>query len=144
NAGNACYFLAMVPLQESQLPAATRVQIYEAYLEAMRAAHTGQAIDIDSIRDAVPDALRSGDGQQLWRRVMALHRLKSAVPPGALARAAALIGGGSAAQAEGLGHFLEALGLAFQIIDDVLNLRGFEHGRKTQAEDISEGKITAP
>ncbi len=144
NAGNACYFLAMVPLQESQLPTATRQQVYEAYLEAMRAAHTGQAIDIDSMRDAVPEALRSGDGQKLWRRVMALHRLKSAVPPGALARAAALIGGGSAAQAESFGHFLEALGLAFQIIDDVLNLRGFENGQKTKAEDISEGKITAP
>jgi geranylgeranyl pyrophosphate synthase len=57
---------------------------------------------------------------------------------------AALIGGGSEAQAEGLGRLFEAFGVAFQIIDDVLNLRGFDENRKVHAEDITAGKITAP
>ena len=38
----------------------------------------------------------------------------------------------------------EAFGLAFQIIDDVLNLRGFDENRKNRGEDITEGKVTAP
>jgi geranylgeranyl pyrophosphate synthase len=80
----------------------------------------------------------------LERRILAVHRLKSAVAPGALARMAALIGGGTDEQAEGLGRLFEAYGLAFQIIDDVLNLRGFEENRKSRGEDVTQGKVTAP
>jgi len=76
--------------------------------------------------------------------VLGVHRLKSAAPAGAIARMAALIGGGSEEQAVGLGRLFEAFGLAFQVIDDVLNLRGFEENRKNRGEDITAGKITAP
>ena len=57
---------------------------------------------------------------------------------------AALIGGGTDEQSEALGRLFESFGLAFQIIDDVLNLRGFEQDRKSRGEDITAGKITAP
>jgi geranylgeranyl pyrophosphate synthase len=36
------------------------------------------------------------------------------------------------------------LGLAFQIMDDVLNLRGFEHDLKERGEDVRQGKVTLP
>ena len=55
-----------------------------------------------------------------------------------------IAGGGSEEQVAGLGTFFENLGLAFQIIDDVLNLRGFQHDLKTRAEDVTQGKITLP
>ncbi len=41
-----------------------------------------------------------------------------------------------------LGAYLEAIGISFQIIDDVLNLRGTLG--KTLGEDITAGKITFP
>ena len=110
----------------------------------MRAAHTGQAFDIESLGGLMPCVVDSGDGALLERRVLAIHRLKSAVPAGALARMAALIGGGTEEQSEGLGSLFESFGLAFQIIDDVLNLRGFDENRKSRGEDISQGKVTAP
>src|SRR4029453_6519429 len=74
----------------------------------------------------------------------AIHRLKSAAPAGALARMATLVGGGTEEQAAGVGSLFESFGVAFQIIDDVLNLRGFEQDRKSRGEDIRGGKITAP
>ena len=50
-----------------------------------------------------------------------------------------------------LDRFFEATGLAFQIIDDVLNLRGLikegtdvSQALKVVGEDIMEGKVTAP
>ena len=64
----------------------------------MRAAHAGQALDIDGLSGMMPAVVESGDGALLERRVLAVHRLKSAVPPGALARMSALIGGGTQAQ----------------------------------------------
>jgi geranylgeranyl pyrophosphate synthase/predicted secreted hydrolase len=144
NAGCAAYFLAELPLRSTPLDDVLRVRVYSAYFDAVRAAHAGQAFDIDGLTSLMPQVVESGDGAMLERRVLGVHRLKSAAPAGALARMAALIGGGSEAQAEGLGRLFEAFGVAFQIIDDVLNLRGFDENRKVHAEDITAGKITAP
>jgi geranylgeranyl pyrophosphate synthase/predicted secreted hydrolase len=144
NAGCASYFLAQIPATTSGLPHALLVRIYESYFEAIRAAHAGQAMDIEGLTPLIPAVVESGDGELLERRVRAIHRLKSAAPAGALARMATLIGGGTDEQAEGVGSLFESFGVAFQIIDDVLNLRGFEQDRKRRGEDISAGKITAP
>jgi geranylgeranyl pyrophosphate synthase/predicted secreted hydrolase len=144
NAGCVSYFLAQIPVGESGLSDGMRATIYEAYFEALRAAHAGQALDIDSLGRMIPEVVETGDAALLERRVLAIHRLKSAAPAGGLARIAARIGGGSDAQAEGLGNLFESFGVAFQIIDDVLNLRGFEQDRKSRGEDITAGKITAP
>jgi len=144
NAGCASYFLAQVPVSASALDTASRVAVYEAYFEAVRAAHAGQAFDIDGFAHLMPDAVETGDGALLERRVLGVHRLKSAAPAGAIARVAARLGGGTDAQARALGNLFESYGFAFQIIDDVLNLRGFDDNRKTRGEDISEGKVTAP
>jgi geranylgeranyl pyrophosphate synthase len=54
------------------------------------------------------------------------------------------LGGGTEEQSEAVGELFESYGLAFQIIDDVLNLRGFQEDRKNRGEDITRGKITAP
>ncbi len=42
---------------------------------------------------------------------------------------------------EALGKYFENIGVAFQIIDDVLNLRGFEGKTKECGEDIKAGKV---
>ena len=144
NSGCVSYYLAMIPLADSNLSDSVRTMVYETYFEAMRAAHAGQALDIDTMARMMPSVVESGDGELLQQRVLAVHRLKSAVPPGSLARMATRIGGGSDAQAEALGGLFEAYGLAFQIIDDVLNLRGFEENRKQRGEDVTQGKVTAP
>ena len=144
NAGSACYFLAEMPAADEQLSAVKRVAVYEAYFQAVRAAHAGQALDIDGLSELMPYVVETGDGALLEKRLRATHRLKSAVPPSALARMAAVIGDGTKAQVDGLGNLFEAFGVAFQIVDDVLNLKGFQSDLKVREEDISEGKVTAP
>lgn len=144
NAGSACSFFAEIPLHRANLPPERAVRVYRRYFEAIRAAHAGQALDIDGLERLMPAVVASGDGGLLEERLIATHRLKSAAPPCALARAAAVVGGGSEAQEMGLADLLEAYGIAFQIIDDVLNLEGFEGNLKTVGEDVSEGKVTAP
>ena len=47
-------------------------------------------------------------------------------------------------QVEAVGRYFDALGLAFQIVDDVLNLRGFKGELKQTGEDITHGKVTLP
>jgi geranylgeranyl pyrophosphate synthase/predicted secreted hydrolase len=144
NAGTAAYFLAEPPIDADPLPAESKLRIYRLYFDALRAGHAGQALDLEDISDLTEHAARTGDARALERHVLAVHRLKTAVPAGMFARAGALLGGGSVAQVEMLGSFFEAVGLAFQIIDDVLNVRGFERDLKPQGEDISQGKVTLP
>jgi geranylgeranyl pyrophosphate synthase/predicted secreted hydrolase len=144
NAGTAAYFLAQRLLVTSEVSNADKLRLYDLYFEAMRAGHAGQAIDLDGMSALMPEVVESGDARGLEQRILAIHRLKTAAPAAALARMGAVAGGGSRAQIEAVGAFFEALGLAFQIIDDVLNLRGFKGNLKTRGEDIVNGVVTLP
>jgi geranylgeranyl pyrophosphate synthase/predicted secreted hydrolase len=144
NAGTAAYFLAEPPLDQDELPAETKLQIYRLYFDAMRAGHAGQALDLCDISDLVTSAVQSGDTRALEDHVLSVHRLKTAVPAAMFSRVGALLGGGSDEQVAAVGSFFEAIGLAFQIVDDVLNVSGFEHDLKERGEDIRGGKITLP
>lgn len=144
NAGTAAYFITQRLLRTSEVSAQDKLRLYDLYFEAMRAGHAGQAIDLDGLEAQFQRAVASGDSSELERAVLAKHRLKAAAPAAALARMGAVAGGGSDAQVEAVGCFFEALGEAFQIIDDVLNLRGFKGDLKARGEDITNGSITYP
>ncbi|HEX4457766.1 MAG TPA: polyprenyl synthetase family protein [Polyangia bacterium] len=144
NAGTAAYFVTERLLRTLDISPAARVRCYELFFEVMRAGHAGQALDIDSLHGMLPAIVESGDATLLESRVLATHRLKAGVPAGCLARMGALCGGGTEAQIEAVGRFFESLGLAFQIVDDVLNLRGFKGNLKSRGEDVTNGTITLP
>ena len=144
NAGCAAYFLAEVLIHGANLTDQEKLRLYALYFEALRAAHAGQAADIDGLNALMPYVAESGDGRLLEQRVLAIHRLKSAAPVRALAMLGATIGGGTNEQIEAVGHFFESIGLAFQIVDDTLNLRGFKNNLKSKGEDITAGKVTIP
>jgi geranylgeranyl pyrophosphate synthase len=144
NAGNACYFFAELPAHVNDLDDARRARIYEIYFQVMRAAHAGQALDIDGLGTAMPEIVEQGGGERLEARVLATHRLKSAAPAASLARMASILAGANDEVTEALASLFEAYGLAFQVVDDVLNLRGFQRGLKLYAEDLSAGKVTFP
>lgn len=144
NAGNACYFLGQILLLDDKLSDDVKLKAYQIYFETMRAAHAGQAMDISSFYHLMPAIVKDGDNRELEKKILSVHRLKSAVPASMLAQLGAIKGKAKQEQIDGLGNFFEALGLAFQIIDDVLNLRGFKGDLKDRGEDITAGKITMP
>ncbi len=144
NSGTAAYFIGHRLLKSDRVSDRDQLKLYELYFDALRAGHAGQALDLDGFEALMPGVVKSGDSAVLESRVLAVHRLKTAAPAGCLARMGAIGGGGSEEQVEGLGRFFEDVGLAFQIVDDVLNLRGFRGNLKAKAEDIVQGKITLP
>jgi geranylgeranyl pyrophosphate synthase len=144
NSGTAAYFLTQHLLHSDDMTAETKLRIYDLYFAAMRAGHAGQAIDLGGMDSLMPAVVETGDSAALQARILACHRLKTAAPAGCLARMGAVVGGGSDAQIAAVGEFFEAVGLAFQIVDDVLNLRGFAGNLKQRGEDISQGKVTLP
>ncbi|GIV34823.1 MAG: hypothetical protein KatS3mg031_2358 [Chitinophagales bacterium] len=145
NAGTAAYFIGQIIVYHADfIKPARKVQIYNLYFESLRAAHSGQALDLAGLDYMMPQVVKTGDIRLLEKRITAIHRLKSAVPASTLAMTGALMGGGTKKQIHAIGRFYEVLGVAFQIVDDALNLRGFKDDLKSKAEDLSEGKITFP
>ena len=74
-----------------------------------------------------------------------IHRHKTAALIGAAVSIGGLLGGGSAAQLEALKRYGQAIGLAFQIADDVLDVEGDSAALGKQAgQDEKHGKATYP
>lgn len=144
NAGTAAYFMGQKLLFSDDVSSDDRLRIYDLYFLALRTGHAGQALDLRGFDDLLEGVVVDGGADALERRILAVHRLKTAVPAASLARMGAVVGGGSDAQVEAVGNFFEAVGLAFQIIDDVLNLRGFAGDLKQRGEDLTQGKVTLP
>ncbi|MBP7388899.1 MAG: polyprenyl synthetase family protein, partial [Chitinophagales bacterium] len=145
NSGTAAYFIGQYCIYNVDKSFEEKVEIYNCYFEAMRASHSGQAMDIYGLDYMMPDAMADDKVAKLLpTRVIATHRLKSAAPASYLARIGVLLGTGTKEQQNAMGEYFEALGISFQIIDDTLNLKGFKDHLKTKAEDITAGKITYP
>merc|ERR1712023_79741 len=88
--------------------------------------------------------LASNDFEPMWKTLLCCHWLKSGLPAAICASTGAVLGHATVAQEAALGDYFLSMGLAFQVIDDVINLKGFGKSLKTTAEDLVEGKITAP
>jgi geranylgeranyl diphosphate synthase type II len=74
-----------------------------------------------------------------------IHRRKTAALIGAAVSIGGLLGGGSTTQLEALKRYGQAIGLAFQIADDVLDVEGDSATLGKQAgQDDKHGKATYP
>jgi farnesyl diphosphate synthase len=96
----------------------------------------GQALDIAATGPAAPL-----DPEALER----LHRMKTGALLRSAVRLGALAAGADADARAGLDRFADALGLAFQIRDDVLDVEGDSQALgKTAGKDAAQDKATFP
>ncbi len=135
-AGDALQSLAFELLAQAPLPADARVAMLHerAVAAGARGMCGGQALDIDAT------------GQQL--AIDALRRLH-AHKTGALLRAAVRLGaigaGVDAPTRDALDRYADALGLAFQVRDDLLDVEGDSATLgKTAGKDAAQAKATFP
>jgi geranylgeranyl pyrophosphate synthase len=144
NAGNSAYFLWDRLVGCMPVSAEERMELYRLYFECMRAAHAGQALDIAGLSDCMAEAVETGDGALLLDAITTIHTYKTGAPVSLCLSTGAIVGRASNAQRAALAGYAVSMGTAFQIGDDVLNLRGFEQNLKEPGEDISAGKVTYP
>jgi geranylgeranyl pyrophosphate synthase len=144
NAGTAAYFLAEIFIRRVPLRPDLAKRVADLYFGTLRCGHAGQALDIRGLAQEALDAIESGQSALLIERIWTISRMKTGIPAAMAAKMGALAGGGTDAQVEELGTYFESVGLAFQIADDVLNLRGFCSHSKQRGEDLRGGKLTLP
>lgn len=140
NVGDGMFFLPIKVFMKhkDKLTKEQMIKLYEIYTQEMINVCLGQGMDISWHKGhANADKITEEEYLQMC-----------AYKTGCLARMSAKIGacvsGASDETIEKLGSLAEAIGVAFQIQDDVLNLIGeeFKKGKGGVGEDIHEGKRT--
>lgn len=140
NAGNTMYFLPLLAVRKNKdkLSRDRINRLYEIYIEEMVNISLGQAMDIAWHRGtANADNITE-------RHYLQMCAYKTGTLARMAARMAAVVAGANEDLTEKLGHFAEAIGIAFQMQDDILDLTSTAFGEKKGAVgmDISEGKRT--
>lgn len=137
-AGDALQSLAFEVLADADVDATTRVDLLRTLARASGAAGMcgGQALDLAA----------TGNGSSLSVHALEeLHSLKTGALIRAAVRMGALCGGASAEELAALDRYAAALGLAFQVRDDILDIEGDSATLgKTAGKDAAQDKATFP
>lgn len=144
NVGCACYFMAVHAAGIQDLPDAKAAKIYKLYFDVLIAGHAGQGLDIHGLDYLMPAAVESGNAIPLFDALDAIHTYKTGGAAGTLCAMACVLCDAKPDVSAAMESFGVALGLAFQVVDDALNISGFEGDLKEEAEDIKGGKVTYP
>jgi len=135
-AGDALQTQAYLNLIQTETSDSVRVALLQSLAEASGAAGMcgGQQMDMDATNRALSlNALET------------LHKLKTGALIRASVRMGALIGNANPAELHALDQFADALGLAFQIRDDILDIEASsEQLGKTAGKDAQQSKSTYP
>ena len=104
----------------------------------------GAAGSAGMVAGQVIDLLGEGKSKTV-EELEELHGKKTGALFLASVRGGARLGGASEAQIESLDAYARALGLAFQVVDDLLDVQGTpeQMGKRTQ-KDVERGKVTYP
>lgn len=144
NAGTCCYFMAPILGGINDLPAEKQLKIYHLYFDVLRSGHAGQGLDIRGLDYMMPDVVATGKTEKILDALRAIHTYKTGGAAGTICRMACIIADATDVQSDAFENYGTKIGLAFQIVDDALNLRGFEGDLKEVGEDIRDGKVTYP
>lgn len=100
----------------------------------------------DMIAGQVHDTLPDFDpGTDAAARLLTIHRLKTAALIRCACRMGALCGDAGPRQLDAVSRYGDAIGLMFQVVDDLLDVTGSaEHLGKAAQKDADQGKTTCP
>ncbi|KAI9374418.1 isoprenoid synthase domain-containing protein [Aspergillus egyptiacus] len=141
NAGCTLYFWGEIMLHSKNHTDGELVYIYDKFFQVMRAGHFGQALDIDGMSMKTLPSIEEAEAMQA--RIINLHRCKSGIPASICGSLGAFLGRGSVEQINAATAYVENLGIAFQIRDDVLDVLGKVSGKQA-ADDLYNHKFTYP
>lgn len=138
NTGNFMYYVPMKALMNRDLPKETLKRAYDAYIQEMINIAAGQGSDLWWHKGKAENITEEQYLQMVAYKTGTLARMA--------ARLAVILSGGTPEQEEKIGALAEALGVGFQIQDDILDIvsSGKERDKfgKSFGNDITEGKRT--
>jgi geranylgeranyl diphosphate synthase type 3/geranylgeranyl diphosphate synthase type I len=143
NAGNTAYFLPMTLLRDyPHLSDAQRLELYRILSRVYVRAHLGQGQDIYWSKSLTPDQLRLWRNDSLLLRIIEMYEQKTAASIEGLAECSGVIANADATMRQACADFGRALGVAFQIVDDIVDFSAERIARGQGGRDLIEGKLT--
>ena len=149
-AGDALQSLAFDVLANAPQPADRRVAMLAELARASGVAGMcgGQALDVDATGRGASldiDALQRLHAMDMLSSLERMHALKTGALLRAAVRLGAIAAGADAASRAALDRYADALGLAFQVRDDLLDVEGDAATLgKTAGKDAAQDKATFP
>jgi geranylgeranyl diphosphate synthase type II len=133
---HAFHVLSTASLKDDPVECGRRLRAIAVLAEAagMDGMIGGQVVDVES------------EGKTVGADVLDyIHRKKTGALMGAAARLGAILGGGKQQDIERIARFGQEVGLAFQIVDDLLDVEGSTATLgKSAGKDEKAGKVTYP
>lgn len=138
NVGAALHFLPLrIILDRDKLNSNLRLRLWEVYAEELINVSFGQALDIYWHK--------SGNNGVYVNKYLEMVRLKTGSLMRMAARMACVLAEQDKRVEDSFRDYAEGLGMAFQIVDDILDLRADrEKFGKAWGNDITEGKVSLP
>ncbi len=135
NGGNALYYFPLKIIERNITDPLKKLQLYEAYNQEMIHVSLGQAMDISWHNGENEDITVNQYLQMCAYKTGSLARLAVRIP--------AILSSDSTPELEDtIARYIESVGVAFQIKDDVLDITDYEKLGKVYGNDIHEGKRT--
>lgn len=143
NAGNTLYFLPLLLLENHEhLSVVQRERIYQVMIRQYVRTHFGQGMDIYWSRFVSTASLQQWIDGSLSAKVLDMYADKTAALVVGMARLACIIADAEKPVQKACVDFSRSFGVAFQIMDDVLNFSNSGKWTKVVGEDLSAGKLT--
>jgi len=143
NAGNTLYFLPFVLVNNHPaLSSEQRLRLHEIKERVCIDAHCGQATDIYWSRTMSPHHLARWMDGPIETKILQMYAFKTAAASKGVAEFAAAIACAESDETAACADFGRALGISFQIVDDIHNFSLSSKWSKMAGEDIANGKLT--
>ena len=143
NAANTLYLLPwLLIFRHPLLSEKQRLAIHEVMTRQYVRAHFGQALDLFWSRHMSGENLRRWLSDSMAPKILQMYEFKTGAFVEGLAETAAIVAESPADLKRDCVRFASALGVAFQIMDDVRNFTAAPRQKKTLGEDLVEGKLT--
>jgi len=143
NAGNTAYFLPMVLLRDyPHLSEAQRLELFRVLTRLYVRVHLGQGQDIYWSKFLTREKLRVWMDDSVEAKIIQLYTLKSAAMVEAAAEGACVIAKTDEATKRVCCDFGRAFGVAFQIVNDIVDFNPNFISRGDESSDINAGKLS--
>ena len=143
NAANTLYFLPYLLLRRYPgLSERQRTALYRILSEQFVRSHLGQSADIYWSRNLTAPRLRRWMNDSLRPKILQAYADKTGAIVAGLAESACVIAGAGSRERRACTAFARKFGVAFQIIDDILDFDGRAKLRGRVSEDLAGAKPT--
>jgi geranylgeranyl pyrophosphate synthase len=143
NAANTLYFLpSLLYSEHPDLTDSQRLNFYRIYTDSFVRGHFGQGQDIWWTKNLTEENITAWSRDNLREKILRMYDFKTGSAAISIAKATCILAHAGPEVQDACISFARALGIAFQITDDIESFKPAPGAGSIPGEDLSAGKLT--